>query len=236
MLAGKVSLSFSFSTCCTFACDWGKQRHWSDGPCLLLPWFEKTTERIHLKGLLFLLTPFFHWSSPLLISSSTVEFLLVYWSQIPSAFEPQKEENGKKRPKPTSPQSLYKHNCAVFHQVSWLATRPRISIVIWIDSELLPALPTRRQNLHKLQWGQKDPHSQNDHKTTAVSDSTRNQSTQDLSLIPGWQQVLEKCQMRAETDPPHGTALTGYHEQSFRDFQMDYKWADTCSVQLVHLP
>lgn len=45
-----------------------------------------------------------------------------------------------------------------------------ISIVIWIDSELLPALPMLRQNLHKLQWGQKDPHSQNDRKTPAVLD------------------------------------------------------------------
>lgn len=87
MLAGKVFLSCSFSACCRFACDWREQGQGSDGPCLFFLWFKKSTERVHIESLLFLLTPFFHWNSPLLISSSTVEFLLVYWSQIPSAFE-----------------------------------------------------------------------------------------------------------------------------------------------------
>lgn len=56
-----------------------------------------------------------------------------------------------------------------------------------------------------------------------------------------WYQAGSRCLRsirwgHTQTDPPHGTALPDYHEQPFRDFQRDYKWADTCSVQLVHLP
>lgn len=175
MLTARVSLSFSLSTCCRFACDWGEQRHLSDGPRLFLPWFKKGTKRIELKNLLLLLTPFFHWNSTLLISSTTIKFWLVYKSQIPSAFEPlytQKEESGKKTNMPSKPvqmQDLPVSERTLLFPLGFLAGNT-ISIVIWIDSELLPALPMLRQNLQKLHWGQKDPHSQNDCKTPAVLD------------------------------------------------------------------